>query len=61
MKKFISCQYCKSKVEHYEGAPKLFSTFINFYCLKKNNKFLGNMTSKTDEKETLSCFQEYKK
>lgn len=56
LRKCIDCRHCKSVMEHYDNVPKVFSTSLEFYCLK-TNKHLGNMVKKKDEVEYLPCFE----
>ena len=53
----IDCKHCKSVMEHYDNVPEIFSHSLNFYCLKKDNKYLGRMVKERDEVEHLDCFE----
>lgn len=58
LRKCIDCKHCKSVIEHYENVPKIFSSSLEFYCLKKDNKYLGSMVKQEGKVEYLDCFEE---
>lgn len=53
----LDCKHCKAVMEHYENVPQAFSTSLEFYCSKNNNKYLGSMVNKKGETEFLPCFE----
>lgn len=57
LRKCAYCKHCKGKTDYYEDTPEPFNCILNFYCLKKDNKFLGSMIKKENEIEYLPCFE----
>lgn len=53
----IDCKHCISKMEHYDNVPKFFSTSLNFYCTKYNNKYLGRMVAENGDDGHRECFE----